>query len=343
MHESVQPARYFRARTMKAEMGNDQPDTYLNDRLDWNLLRTFLAIARERSVSRAAMHLHLTQPAVSQALRRLEDRLGMRLVDRHGPRIEVTQAGIEVQKIAEEIYGTVSRLALADVDRDHDISGTIRIGAASGIDYPAYDEFLSEFHRTYPRIEFEVQVMRSADVVNALQQKTITLGLTPRRTLPASIDARIFLRQRYALFCGQHHPLFGREDLRISDITSYPLVSFNSDRVGGHLSPLAIFRDEMGFTGRVIGSSSSMTEIKRLIYAGFGIGCLPEHTVYDDVRSGRFQRLPPDQGVADVDVHLLWSRNRKLSVAETEFMAALQGFIEKQDTMTGSVVRRGVA
>ena len=44
------------------------------------------------------MHLHLTQPAVSQALRRLEDRLGMRLVDRHGPRIEVTQAGIEVQK-----------------------------------------------------------------------------------------------------------------------------------------------------------------------------------------------------------------------------------------------------
>lgn len=343
MHETVQPAWNSRARAMKSEMGDDQPDTYLNDRLDWNLLRTFLAIARERSVSRAAMHLHLTQPAVSQALRRLEDRLGMRLVDRHGPRIEVTQAGIEVQKIAEEIYGTVSRLALADVDRDTDISGTIRIGAASGIDYPAYDGFLSEFHRTYPRIEFEVQVMRSADVVNGLQQKAITLGLTPRRTLPASIDARIFLRQRYALFCGQHHPLFGRDDLRIADITSYPLVSFNSDRVGGHLSPLAIFRDEMGFTGRVIGSSSSMTEIKRLIYAGFGIGCLPEHTVYDDVRSGRFQRLPPDQGVADVDVHLLWSRNRKLSVAESEFMAALHGFIEKQDLLTGLVVRRGGA
>jgi len=321
------------------EMGNEQPDTCLNDRLDWNLLRTFLAIARERSVSRAALRLHLTQPAVSQALRRLEDGLGMRLVDRHGPRIEVTQAGIEVQKIAEEIYGTVSRLALADVDGDHDISGTVRVATVSGIDFPAYDEFLSEFHRTYPRIEFEVWVMSSADVVNSLHQKTVTLGLTPRRTLPANIDARVFLRQRYALFCGRHHPLFGRDDLRLSDISGYPLVSFNSDRVGGHLSPLAIFRDEMGFTGRVIGSSSSMTEIKRLIFAGLGIGCLPEHTVRDDVRNGRFQRLPPERGVADVDVNLLWRRGRKLSVAETEFLNALHAFIDAQGVTTGPALR----
>jgi DNA-binding transcriptional LysR family regulator len=65
-------------------MNKDRPDTYLNDRLDWNLLRTFLVIAREQSVSRAATRLHLSQPAVSQALRRLEEQLGRRLVDRRG-------------------------------------------------------------------------------------------------------------------------------------------------------------------------------------------------------------------------------------------------------------------
>ena len=144
----------------------------------------------------------------------------------------------------------------------------------------------------------DVEHARAKDIIGELVREVLDGTVVVSDNLSASIDARIFLRQRYALFCGQHHPLFGRDDLRIADITSYPLVSFNSDRVGGHLSPLAIFRDEMGFTGRVIGSSSSMTEIKRLIYAGFGIGCLPEHTVYDDVRSGRFQRLPPDQGVS---------------------------------------------
>ena len=54
-------------------MSKDRPDTYLNDRLDWNLLRTFRVIGQELSISRAAARLHLTQPAVSQALKRLEE------------------------------------------------------------------------------------------------------------------------------------------------------------------------------------------------------------------------------------------------------------------------------
>jgi DNA-binding transcriptional LysR family regulator len=315
-------------------MSNERSDTYLNDRLDWNLLRTFLAIARERSVSRAATRLHLTQPAVSQALRRLEDQLGMRLVDRHGPRIEVTQAGIEVQQIAEDVYGTISRLSLAKVDGDHDISGVVRLSTVSGIDFPAYDTFLAEFHRDYPRIELESQEMRSADVVSSLQQKSATLGLTPRRTLPKRVESRVFLRQRYALFCGRHHPLFGRTDLRTADLVSEKFVSFTGDKVGDHMSPLTFFRDEMGFTERVIGSSSSMWEVKRFIFAGFGIGCLPEHVVREDIAQGRFQRLPPDEGVADLDVHLLWSSDRKFSAAETAFLDALHRFIDTEGGVT---------
>ncbi|MBN6738911.1 LysR family transcriptional regulator [Burkholderia multivorans] len=311
-------------------MTKGRPDTYLNDRLDWNLLRTFLAIAHERSVSRAATRLHLTQPAVSQALRRLEDQLGVRLVDRGGSRIEITQAGIEVRAIAEEIYGTISRLSLANIDRDHDISGLVRIGTVSGIEFPAYDDFLAAFHGTYPRIEFESQVMRSADVVNSLQQKAVTIGLTPRRTLPKQIDERLFLRQHYALFCGLHHPLFGRSDLCLADLAGQSLVSFVGDKVGDHLSPLTIFRDEMGFTGRVIASSSNMAEIRRFIFAGLGIGCLPEHIVQDDVSLERFQRLPPDEGVADLDIYLIWAQDRRFSAAETAFVAALHTFLDGQ-------------
>lgn len=314
-------------------MNKGRTDTYLNDRLDWNLLRTFLVIAHEKSVSRAATRLHLTQPAVSQALRRLEDQIGARLVDRGGPRLEITPAGIEVRAIAEEIYGTISRLSLTNVDHQQDIAGLVRIGTVSGVEFAAYDDFLAAFHRTHPRIEFESQVMRSADVVNSLQQKAVTIGLTPRRTLPKRINERIFLRQHYALFCGQHHPLFGREDLRVADLAGESFVSFSGDKVGDHLSPLTIFRDEMGFTGRVVASSSNMAEIKRFIFAGLGIGCLPEHIVSDDASEGRFQRLPPGEGVADLDVYLIWSEDRKLNAAEAAFLNALHTFLDALDPL----------
>ena len=320
---------------VRATVSKDRPDTYLNDRLDWNLLRTFLAIAREKSVSRAAVRLHLTQPAVSQALRRLEEQLNLRLVDRHGPRIAVTQAGIEVQKIAEDIYGTISRLTRADVDADHDISGTVRIAMVSGVDFPAYDDFLAEFHRDFPRIEFESQVMRSADVVNSLQQKASTIGLTPRRALPKRIDGRIFQRERYALFCGRHHPLFDRDDIRLDELTGQPFVSFSGDKLGDHMSLLTIFRDEMGLTGPVIATSANMAEVRRFIFSGFGIGCMPEHIVRNEVAQGQFRQLPPDGGVADVDIHFLWAEDRRLSAAESAFVDALNAFLDEQAAPVG--------
>lgn len=80
----------------------------LNDRLDWNLLRTFRVIGQELSISRAAARLHLTQPAISQALKRLEEQLDCQLIARRGPRFVLTEAGEQIFAIAGEMYGQVA-------------------------------------------------------------------------------------------------------------------------------------------------------------------------------------------------------------------------------------------
>jgi DNA-binding transcriptional LysR family regulator len=90
------------------------------------------------------------------------------------------------------------------------------------------------------------------------------------------------------------------------------------------LSPLTIFRDQQGFSGRIVASSPSLEEVRRLVIAGFGIGCLPEHVVAADVDAGLLWRLPPHEGIADVDIHLLWNREQRMSRAETLFIESLQ-------------------
>lgn len=138
---------------------------FLNDRLDWNLLRTFLVIGQEGSISRAAARLHLSQPAISQALRRLEEQLDSALVVRRGPRITLSQAGEEVMQIAAELYGTVSRLGPALDSPAETVTGKVRLLSISRIQSRAYDEFLAQFHGDYPQVELEIDVVRSADVV----------------------------------------------------------------------------------------------------------------------------------------------------------------------------------
>ena len=301
----------------------------LNDRLDWNLLRTFLVIVQERGVSRAAARLYVTQPAVSQALKRLEEALDCRLIQRRGARFEPTRAGEEVFRIASDIYGHVSRLEIELGERRDEVAGSVRLLSLSRMQSAVYDESLADFHRTYPRIDLQIEVMRSSDIISSLLQKTATAGLALCRTPEDKLHQRCFLRQRYAIFCGRHHRLYGRHGLSVNDLLAENFVSFSSDQLGDSLSPLTVFRDTRGFTGRVVAASSSLDEVRRMIFAGFGIGCLPEHIVRDDLAQQRLWRLPPNEGVIDVDIHLLWHRARKMNAAEQAFLHAMERTMQR--------------
>ncbi|HFL2186572.1 TPA: LysR family transcriptional regulator [Pseudomonas putida] len=304
---------------------------FLNDRLDWNLLRTFLVIGQEGSISRAAARLHLSQPAVSQALRRLEEQLDSALVIRRGPRINLSQAGEEVMQIAAELYGTVSRLGPALDSPAETVTGKIRLLSISRIQSRAYDDFLAQFHSDYPQVELEIDVLRSSDVASGLLQKTASFGLSLCRTPQPRLEQRVLLEQRYAFFCGKRHRLFGRKNLTVADLQGENFVSFTSDQMGGNLSPLTVFRDQQGFTGRIVASSPSLDEILRLVGAGYGIGCLPEHIVAADVQANELWRLPPWDGVIDVNVYLLWNREQKFTQAESIFLERFQQMLMTTD------------
>ena len=92
-------------------------------RLDWNLIRTYLVVAEELHLSRAAARLFVTQPAVSQAIKRLQGQLGYTLIKRRGPRIALTAAGEEVYRIARSVFVDVSSLEMPARGADEQWSG----------------------------------------------------------------------------------------------------------------------------------------------------------------------------------------------------------------------------
>ncbi|MBJ9974208.1 LysR family transcriptional regulator [Pseudomonas sp. S75] len=300
----------------------------ISDRLDWNLLRTFLVIAREKSISSAAVKLHVTQSAVSQALRRLEDQFGRRLIERHHSRFYLTAAGEEVLAAADTIYGNVAQLASNVSDAEEQTVGRINVLVASRIHSAVYDAFWAKFHKAHPRIEVELEVMPSSEIVKIIQQKGATAGIALCKQIPKRLEHKIFLQQNYGLFCGQYHDLYGKSDLTMEDLLGENFVSFTSDALGDSLSPLTIFRDQRGFSGTVVASSSQYDEVKRLLVAGFGIGCLPEHSVQADLEEGRLWRLPPDEGVCTANLYFLWHEDAQRTAAERTFLDAFKAHIE---------------
>lgn len=300
----------------------------LGHHLDWNLLRTFMVIVQEQGVTRAAGRLGLTQPAVSQALKRLEDQLGRCLIERGQGRFRVTEAGEVIYAEVLEIYGNISRFGVLVREIREEISGHVRILLASRIESPLFDAILERFHTIHPQVTFRLDVMASADIHTAIQQKTASLGIGLMREPPPLLGHALFARQIFRFYCGARHPLFGRRDLSLGDLRSEGFVSFTSDQIGGVLSPLAVFRAQEGIESRIVGASVNLDEVRRMIVAGLGVGPLPQHVADRDVQDGLLWPLPPDEGVAPVDLHLLWNPGSKLNRAERAFIEHCRTAIE---------------
>ena len=120
--------------------------------LDWNLLYTFMIIAQEKKLITAAERLCVTQPAVSLALKRLEETLGVQLLDR-GNRYErtLTLAGEVVYKEVCKIYSSIARLPGALEQAPKSISGLVSIALISQVVSDELDESLSNFFKEYPK------------------------------------------------------------------------------------------------------------------------------------------------------------------------------------------------
>lgn len=300
-----------------------------SERMDWNLLRTFMFVVQERGVGRAAETLCLSQPAVSQALRRLEETLGGVLLHRRHGEFRLTPLGEEIYAVAREMYGMVARIDGAAGHAGEDVAGSLRLLLMSRVQSAAYDDFLARFHRRYPRVEFRIDVMQSAAILDTLAKGSSGLGLCLCRKPVEKLERRLFLRHRYVLVCGRHHPLFSQRSVSMAELLVQNFVCFASDQLGDTLSPLTVFRDQQGFTGHIAGASPHVEEIRRMVVAGVGLSFLPEHLIGQDVAEGQLKVLPLDGPVAEIDVFLTWHGQRKLSAPEQAFLASFERFLQR--------------
>jgi len=132
--------------------------------LDWNLLRTFTVIAEEGSITHAANRLLRGQPAVSLALKRLEDSLGCRLIERGHGDFRLTAAGKSLYSECVDLYGGVSRLKEITSLSSEIISGEVIIHLASHVVTPLLDNLLTDTYRTHPDITYSIKTSTSAVV-----------------------------------------------------------------------------------------------------------------------------------------------------------------------------------
>ena len=308
-------------------MTSISPERLARD-LDWNLLRTFLVLAESRSVTEASERLRLKQPTVSSALKRLESRLGKKLIDRRPGHFALTEAGRLLQVEATEIHGAVMRLGTAIRDVEEEVRGHVRIAMASHVVCPLFNAALTAFHNRFPRATLSIEVMASRGAIAAVTARQASLAVCLVHERSPRLEYRRLFREYFGLFCGPAHPLFGRHGLRAADLAGQSSVSFVTDQMDDALRPVTLMRAGAGLDDRVVGTSANLEEVRRMIVAGLGVGPLPIHVVKRDVEDGLLWRLPPHDDPPAIDVHLVWNSRTRKNRAE---LALLDILLEQMD------------
>nr|WP_321457552.1 LysR family transcriptional regulator [uncultured Cohaesibacter sp.] len=292
--------------------------------LDWNLLRTFMVVVEQKSITKAADFLGLKQPTVSAALKRLEEMIGHKLIIRKPNQFRVTRAGDILYYECSTIFGSVSQLpSLLDRGED-ELRGHITLVVASHVVCPQFDEVLAQYAHLHDKVTFSISVADSEEIVSRVGQNRASFGVCLFNNSSVQLDAEIMYREYFALYCGPNHRLFKKKDIDATELVGEPSVSFQTEVEGGALEPVANLRARVQAATRWHGVSSNLVEVRRMIVANIGIGALPVHVARRDVERGLLFQLPPYENLPAVDVHLVSNPKRRFSEAESEFLRLCQ-------------------
>ncbi len=288
-------------------------------KLDWNLLRTFALIVEEGSITAAANRLMLRQPTISLALQRLEAQIGTRLIDRGRGSFRVTAAGRELYRECVDIFRSVARLPeVADLAL-REVTGQVRIALASHVVTPLLDDILTEFHHKYPSVTYRIGIETSANVARAVLDHRASFGICLVRKRIPKLEYTLLYREFFGFFCGPPHALFGRTDLTMKSLQGHSAVSFDTDEPDDALRPVALLRQRFGLEQTIIGHSSHLEEVRRMVLCGLGIGPLPIHVATRDVADGLLWRLPLYESPPAIDIYFVRDPNARQNRAEKLF------------------------
>lgn len=261
--------------------------TNFSRNVDWNLLKTFHEIAEAGGVSRASRALRRKQPALSLALKRLEDQLGVTLC-RRGPRgFELTDAGMLVAETCRSLNTLVRNVPKRLDNIAEEVRGRISIQIISSLVCERFDAAISRFHDRHPQVEILIDITTWDAVAAALLRDEIDIGVTSAQTLRSDLAYDFLFNEVHDAYCGRTHPLFGKAFDDPAALSGHAFVLTGADEP----DLLTAYRARHGLGLQVAGLSEHLDEAKRLTALGVGICFLPEAFAAPDVAAGRLWPL----------------------------------------------------
>ena len=285
--------------------------------MDIHELEVLVAVADEKSFSRAAKILHRTQPAISQAIRRLESEVGEKLFDRSSKDGTLTLAGEVLLEYAVKMMNLrrTAHTALRDLRDLH--HGKVTISANEHTVFYLL-RIIDEFKRRHPLIKVEVQRGVASRIPKEIMARDVELGVISFKPKDKSVKSMPVSTDELVLVVSPKHQLANKKTVSVKDLGIESFIAHNAP------SP---YREQViekfqkhKITLNIAVEMPSLEAIKRLVEMGVGVALIPKLTAQSEIRNKQLVALSVREMKLERRLHIVHRRNGVLSHAAKVFL-----------------------
>jgi DNA-binding transcriptional LysR family regulator len=286
--------------------------------MDLGELEVLVAVAQEKGFSRAAERLGRTQPAVSQAIRRLEDDMGTRLVDRSSKDGTLTAAG-------QLLYGHAQRLLHLRRDAENEVRELRHLDrgnvAVAANEYTVLHLLgvLAQFRRRHPRIRVEVKRSLASEIPSEVLGRDVEIGVVTYRPLQPGLTVVPLATDEIVLLVAPSHALAGRARVSIRELGGEAFLAHNVRSPHRERVVKAFERNRTPL--HIVMELPTLDAIHRLVSAGVGVALSPRRAAEAEIARGEVVALPVTDLRLPRPVNLVYRTAVELSHAAAVFVA----------------------
>ena len=280
-------------------------------------LQILEAIARHRSFTRAAEELELTQPTVSQQIKRLSQIIGMPLFAQLGKQLSLTPAGKEVVTASATIAEQFARLEIALNELKGLKQGRVNLVVSTTAKY-FVPRLLGTFHHQHANIELAMHITNRAGVLARLAQDRDDLYFTGKPPSDLDIELRPILENPLVVVAPSNHPLAGKTNIPLKQLASEPFIFREAG--SGTRAVVEQFLAENRVSVDVLIELNSNEAIKQAIAGGLGISVLSRHALDLETHNGLLTILNVEGFPIQRHWYVMHPTGKQLSVAAQTFL-----------------------
>lgn len=250
-------------------------------------IRYFLAVCRTRNFSKAAEELFITQPTLSQQLKRLENELGVTLFERSTRSVLLTETGEACREYAQAVVDNVDKITAIAGESQRKQSGSLKVGVLTVLPHLNVTEALVTFQRDYPNVTTSMEFGWSVDLLAQLSNKELDVVISnvfdPTEEKYQDLDIQVFHEDRMCAVLSKKHPLADQKKIRLSELADEVFWLDPSSSVAIRLNQLA---QEQGVRALKVQEIHSMTSVFKMVEANMGVSVMSRSVAKEYLRPG---------------------------------------------------------